>query len=154
MKAIFTLLCVSFVMIGCISGRKTAQEGRNGQGIQGFVREAIGNQMPSPDVPPSEPAGIKTTVYVFELTRLEQVEQEGNSPFYRKIKTRMIDKIESDSSGQFAISLAPGRYSLFTKVNDLYYANNFDGENHIAPVTVEEGKFTEVNILISARATY
>lgn len=124
------------------------------QGITGFVKEISGNQMPSPGVPPAEGVGIKTTIYVYELTNLSQVDRIGSSAFYNGIRTKFIRTVDSDSTGKFSLSLPPGRYSLFTRVDDKFYANLFDQENNIAPVTVEENRRSEVNITVSARATY
>lgn len=124
------------------------------QGIRGMVAEAVGNQMPSPDIKPSGPQPLSTTVYVFELTNMTQVQHKGGEPFYASIATRQIDSVQSDTEGRFALALAPGRYSLFTKVDGRWYANLFDGANNIQPVTVESGKVTETKIVISARAFY
>lgn len=124
------------------------------QGIEGVVREAKGNQMPSPDRAPAPPKGIGTTVYIYELTNVSQTQRVDVSPFYQNITTRFVDSVATDSSGHFAVSLPPGDYSLFTKVKELFYANNFDAQNNIAPVKVEEKKVAKVNILISADAVY
>ena len=52
------------------------------------------------------------------------------------------------------MSLPPGEYSLFTKKDALFYANNFDGNNHIAPVKVVPHKVTQVNVNIDYDAVY
>jgi hypothetical protein len=125
-----------------------------GQGLSGYIKEVIGNQMPSPDVQPGEPRGFKTTLYIYEPTNINQVETIGNSSFYSAIHTKLVTSVESDSLGYFITPLPAGTYSLFTKLDGKFYANSFDSQNNIAKTTVEENKLTKVNIVISARATF
>jgi hypothetical protein len=108
--------------------------------------------MPSPGVTQAAPKGIETTIYIYELTNLSQV--QGTAPFYKIIGAKFIQSITSDSLGHFAAELPPGSYSLFTKVDEQFYANSFDEKNNIAAVTVKENKVSEVNITISAKASY
>jgi hypothetical protein len=124
------------------------------QGIRGTVKEETGNRMPGPgrELPPAN--AVQTTVYVYEPTTPSQVDQVGGSPLYSAIKSRLIDSVVTDKDGNFELSLKPGNYSVFVKTNGRYFANSFDAKNNIAPVTVEVGKVSEVNIVINDRATY
>lgn len=124
------------------------------QGLSGYIKEIKGNQMPSPDIQPEEPKGVRTTVYIYEPTNISQVVRIGNSPFYNAIHTKLVKSVVSDSLGYFITPLPAGTYSLFTKVDGKFYANSFDAQNNIAPATVEENKLTKVNFVISARATF
>lgn len=124
------------------------------QGLSGYIKEVVGNQMPSPDIQPQEPKGVQTTLYIYELTNINQVVRIGNAPFYSAIHTKMIKSVVSDSLGYFITPLPTGTYSLFTKVDGKFYANSFDSQNNIVPATVEENKVTKVNFVISAKATY
>ena len=124
------------------------------QGIEGHIYRISGNQMPSPDLKPAEPAGIKTILYVFSLTNLSQVDRQGQSSFYYAVKTKLVKKTQSDSGGYFKVQLPPGKYSLFTKKGELYYANWFDGSNNIAPVEVTPGTFTRVTFKMDYDAFY
>ena len=124
------------------------------QGLSGYIKEVVGNQMPSPDIQPVEPKGVQTTLYIYESTNISQVERLGNSSFYNAVHTKLIKSVESDSLGYFITPLPVGAYSLFTKVDGKFYANSFDSRNNIAPTNVEENKLTKVNFVISARATY
>jgi hypothetical protein len=123
-------------------------------GLEGYIFRISGNRMPSPDAKLSPPKGVKTVLYIYELTSLSQVSKEGESAFYSNIHTRLVQTVTSDDNGYFLVSLPPGEYSLFTKKDALYYANNFDGSNHIAPVRVHTGKITQVNINIDYDAVY
>jgi hypothetical protein len=124
------------------------------QGVEGFVYRISGNQMPSPGIKPSMPNGIPTTVYVFELTNINQVSRLGQTAFYKSIKTKFVRKLESAADGHFSVQLPVGSYSFFTKKNDLFYANWFDTNNNIAPVTVMSGKMTAIKIRIDYDANY
>ena len=121
---------------------------RKKQGIKGTVLRVRGDQMPSPDITPSAPQPIQTTLYIFERTNLQQVDRQNSSTFYTAIHTKFIKEIRTDTKGRFKIRLDPGEYSVFTKKGDLYYANTFDQNNTIAPVKVVAARFTEIIIKI------
>jgi hypothetical protein len=124
------------------------------QGIEGYIYRISGNQMPSPDAKPSSPKGMKTILYIYQLTNLNQVQRQAQSPFYFSIRTKFITKVETDSNGYFKINLAPGRYSLFTKKDELFFANWFDKDNNIAPTEVLPGKFVKVEFRVDYDAVY
>jgi hypothetical protein len=128
--------------------------GYQDQGIEGYVFRISGNQMPSPDVKPNPPKGIKTTLYIFDLTNLVQVTRQAQSSFYSSVHTKLVKKIETDSTGYFKVELPAGRYSLFTKKGTLFFANWFDGNNNIAPVQVLPQKMTKVEFKIDYDAYY
>ncbi|WEK37116.1 MAG: hypothetical protein P0Y53_06350 [Candidatus Pseudobacter hemicellulosilyticus] len=137
-------LCSSFV---CIFGKKA--------GIKGYVYLVKGNQMPSPDLPPAPKKGIATTVYVYELTHIDQVTRSADqSTLYTAVNTKLVKAIQTDAKGYFKAKLPPGEYSLFIKKDNLYYANLSDGNNNIAPVKVEKGKFTELELKADYDAVY
>jgi hypothetical protein len=122
--------------------------------IDGYVFRISGNHMPSPDIKPAPPIPLSTTVYIYELTNLNQVQRDGSSAFYLSIKTKLIKKVQSDKIGHFKIFLPAGRYSLFTPKDTLFYANRFDKDNNIAPVEVLPGKITKVEVRVDYDATY
>ena len=123
-------------------------------GIEGYIFRISGNRMPSPDAKLSPPKGVKSVLYIYELTSFSQVTKVGESAFYSSIRTRLVRSISSDENGYFFASLPPGEYSLFTKKDALFYANNFDGDNHIAPVVVVAHQVTQVNVNIDYDAAY
>lgn len=124
----------------------------NRQGIKGHVYLVTGNQMPSPDVPPSKPRGMKTILYIYELTNISQVSREG--AFYKTISTKLIKEINTDESGYFKAKLKPGMYSLFVKKDDLLYSSVFDDKNNIHPVEVKKGVWAEEEFKANYGAVY
>ena len=124
------------------------------QGIEGMVIKVSGNQMPSPDIPRTPQKGFKTTLYIYELTNLSQVVKQNESAFYSTINSKFVIKVETKEDGKYKVSLPEGKYSLFVKKGELFYANIFDGEGNIAPVTIEKGKMTTVVTKVDYDAVY
>lgn len=124
------------------------------EGIEGYVYKVSGNQMPSPDIKRPAPKGIKTTIYIYELTNIKQVKSDNRSSLYSAISSKLVKTIESNSKGYFKASLPAGKYSVFTKEGDLFYANLFDQDNNIAPVEVLRKKRTKIEIKMDHGAVY
>jgi hypothetical protein len=122
------------------------------QGIRGQVVWKAGNQMPSPDRPPSQAKGVKREVWIYELTRQDQVTSDEG--FYGHFRTKRIRKVVTDSRGRFSAALPPGRYSVFTKEPKGLWANITDGDSNLYPVTVEKGKWTEIRFEINYAAAF
>jgi hypothetical protein len=123
------------------------------QGISGKVLWQSGNQMPSPDAPPSKGKGVQRTVYIYELTNGTQA-TTTDGVFHTNIQTNLVTQVVTDANGNFSVSLKPGRYSLFTNEEKGLYANLFDGDMNIFPVEVKEGQVTNVEFLINYNASY
>jgi hypothetical protein len=66
----------------------------------------------------------------------------------------MVSSVETDSTGAFKQALPTGTYSVFVQVNKQFYANSFDIRNNIFLVQVEEGKLTEIKIVVNNAASY
>jgi hypothetical protein len=124
------------------------------QGIKGKILWQSGNQMPSPDLPQgSGKRGVQRTVYVYELTNSSQT-QSSDGVFHTNIQTNLVTQVVTDADGNFAVSLKPGKYSLFTKEEKGLYANLFDGKMNIFPVEVKKGEVSTVEFLINYQASY
>jgi hypothetical protein len=152
MQVFLTIVCLSLTILSCNHSKNLTSANKLKQGISGFVKEVSGNQMPGPGRKLPEPTAVQTTIYIYEATSLSQVKGEG--PLYTSVLSRLVDSVASDEKGQFAVSLEPGNYSLFAKVDGKLFANVFDTKNNITPVTVEANKVSEVSILINDKATY
>ena len=123
------------------------------QGLRGNVYLVTGNQMPSPDAPRTGSTGMKTILYIYELTNTSQTDQEQGA-FYRAITTRLVKEVNTDENGYFKVKLKPGKYSLFVKKGSLFYSNIYDGQGNIHPVEVKKGDWTEVNFKADYDAAY
>jgi len=149
---------LSFLMFSALNGLMVFNSGIiencRHSGIKGRVYLERGNRMPSPDQTPAPPKGIKTTLYIYPLTNINEVEREGVSAFYKKIPKEPVKEIETKKDGSFKIKLPPGRYSLFVKKGDLFYSNSFDEKNNIHPVEVAKGKMTEDVFKVNYDAVY
>ena len=115
-----------------------------GQGIEGVVRVMSGNQMPASGIKRGPSRGVKTKVYVFELTNISQVVRRGSSSYYSSVHTRLVTVADTDSTGHFCVCLPEGRYSLFTRSGEWYFASRRDVDNNLAPAEVSKGKVTQV----------
>jgi len=153
-KIIFCLSGVFLIIVSCSPVQVNKSEPIINQGIEGFIYFISGNQMPSPNRKPALPKGIRTILYIYHLTNINQVIRQGQSVFYSFVNTKFITKAESDTTGYFKIHLDPGRYSLFTKKGSLFYASIFDKDNNIAPAEVFADKVTKVEVRIEYDATY
>ncbi|MFD2513119.1 carboxypeptidase-like regulatory domain-containing protein [Pontibacter locisalis] len=123
------------------------------QGIKGQVLWQAGNQMPSPDAPPSKGRGVQRTLYIYELTNSNQT-KTTDGVFHTNIQTNLVTQVVTDANGNFAVSLKPGKYSLFSKEEKGLFANLLDGEMNIYPVEVKKGQVTNVEFLINYQASY
>jgi len=153
-RILFWTFNIWFITTACSSSKINVVKSMPEQGIEGYVYWLAGNQMPSPDRKPSVPKGIRTTLYVYPLTNISQVTRQGHTPFYTAINTKLVSTVDTDSNGYFKLGLNPGKYSLFTKKADLFFANGFDKDNNIAPTEVLAGKMTKVDFTVDYDAVY
>lgn len=123
-------------------------------GIKGHIYTVSGNQMPGPGESARSPKPATTTLYIYELTNINEVTREGSSPFYNSISTRLIKEVTSDEKGYFRTKLPPGWYSLFVKKDQLFFSSQFDDKNNIHPVEVKKGRMTEIDFRINYDAVY
>jgi hypothetical protein len=65
-----------------------------------------------------------------------------------------ITEVESNESGVYSIQLSPGRYSVFIVEEDGLFANIFDGDGNVNPVTVKENEWTLLDVVVNYKAVY
>lgn len=124
------------------------------QGIKGTVTILTGNQMPKVGRPATTPKPYPTTVYFYEPTNLSQAIQINNSSLFLSISTKLVASIQTDANGVYLQALPAGKYSVFVKVRDNYFANLYDVQNNINIVNVEKGILTEHKIVVNNAAAY
>jgi len=146
-SSMLKLLLIS--LLGCTTGH--IQRPPGDQGIEGVVFSTGGNLMPAPNRKPSPPKdGIRAIIYIYELTNISRVDRVGQTPYYQAIHTRLIKQANTDDKGHFKVLLPAGRYSIFTKKGDLFYASRRDEKNNIAPAEVLPGKMTNVECSVES----
>ena len=92
-------------------------------------------------------------IYIFSAVKRKDVVSGGGS-FYKLINGDLVDRLKTKKDGKFQADLPPGKYSIFVMEQEGYFANIFDGENYISPVTVQANRFTEIKILVNYKAYY
>jgi len=154
MKTILHLALVISILFGCSLFQKSDAP----QGITGRIVWLEGNLMPTiGDKTYSNKASgipIQRTIWIYNAVKRSDT-NTGHSPlFYSEVHGKLIRKIKTDKNGFFRIKLNAGKYSVFVQEEAGLFANVFDGEGFINPVTVETGKFTDVVIKVNYKAVY
>jgi hypothetical protein len=153
----------NFLLIGAaatiIAACSVVNKNNQRQGIMGRILWLEGNLMPAiGDTTMAERmAGrpIQRTLFIHEPTTPDEtVKVQDSGMFYSKIHTRLVKRVRTDKTGIFRIELPSGKYSVFVLENNGFFANVFDGEGHINPVTVEACNFTEIEIKVNYMAFY
>lgn len=122
------------------------------QGVQGKILFWQGNFMCCPVTGTKKPAA--RTVFFHELTNLKQAVQIGYSSFFTDIRTRVVATTNSNRMGLYQVRLEPGRYSVFVKEGQRFYANGIDDDGNIQPVQVVAGSVCILDIDITYAAWF
>lgn len=127
------------------------------QGIIGQLYWMEGNQMPRIVEDGEEPVtqekiGIQRTVRIYELTRLDQLEQSNG--LFAAPPTTLVAEVTSDESGHFKVGLPPGKYSIFTVEENGLFASIFDQEMNVHPVEISEDEWMIINLTIDYKAYF
>ena len=128
------------------------------QGLAGQVLWLEGDLMPTINDSPEinrkrfkkEP--VQRVVHIYELTTMDEATADG--PFFKKIKTKKVESVETDKEGQFIVALPKGKYSVFVEEEDGLFASIFDGEGNINPVEIKENEITNIKIEVNYKAAY
>ncbi|WP_229311031.1 carboxypeptidase-like regulatory domain-containing protein [Larkinella soli] len=123
------------------------------QGICGTVVFKSGNLMPGPDRPQAKGKPVVREIRIYELTHKDQTEAADDG-FYSDVKTRLVKTATSGKDGRFCVRLPAGTYSVFVKEDKGLYANLFDGQNNINPVTVKKNRRTSLPFEITHQAVF
>ena len=122
------------------------------QGVYGIVLFWEGSFMP-PATGTKTP--VERMVLIYELTSsVHDIERVGNTPFYSKINTQLIDSVKSNSKGFFECSLPVGQYSIFVWEDSLLYSNRMDDHLNIFPFEIKKDSITELQFDITYRANF
>lgn len=122
------------------------------QGLAGYLLELKGNQMPAPGRPASKGRPVIREVYIYRPSKAANA--KGNGTLFSEIDTKLIAKTASDSNGYYQVKLAPGKYSVFIKEANQYYANETDGDGYISLVEIKAGELTKKDFKLTVNAVY
>lgn len=73
---------------------------------------------------------------------------------FTAISGKPLTEVESNKQGKYSIQLSPGRYSVFIVEEQGLFANIFDGEGNVQPVTVRENEWTRLDVEVNYKAVY
>lgn len=155
MSTILTFFLFTILAIGCQGSAKDNSQGdqESTQGVTGVLMVREGDFMPSPEENTPKRGTEKPAsgqVYVYQAV---SVANAGMGPYYNSLG-KPLHIVKTDKEGKFIQELPAGTYSLFIKTEQGLYANTFDGQGIVNPVTVEEGVMTEVKLVQDNQATY
>lgn len=126
------------------------------QGICGTVVVKQGNYMPSPDSPQPTPNGTpaEREVLIFPLLNLGQIDA-GDNGFINSVREmKPIKTVKSKKDGSYCVSLPVGRYTVVVREPKGLYANLFDSQSNINPVTVTKNRLSRNTLEISHQAVF
>ncbi len=138
MKPLLTYLFFALSTFSAIAQR---------QGVQGQLFWVNGNLTTETEKKHIPQHGMVREIFVYELATPSEVELEEG--LFVKVHTKLAARGFCKVDGSFKIKLEPGRYSIFVKEDKGLYANVFDNENHISPVTVLPRKYSWITISIN-----
>ncbi len=123
--------------------------------ISGKVVRISGNQMPSPDLPASDPGGWQTSVFFFPPLKAKDLPSMGKEGLYRKDGIAPVAVVRTDKNGVFRARLKPGMYSVLIARDSLsVFTNITDGAGMLNPVQVEKGARRKIRLEASWDALY
>lgn len=141
-----------FITVSCKT-QKTVNSKNIRQGVEGYIYELTGNQMPMKGKPAnSGKHGVKREIYAYRATTLQQV--QGSTPLFDKVNTTLVLKIMSDKDGHYEASLPIGSYSVFVKEDGKLFASETDGAGILNPITVTHNTITHRDITITVNAAF
>jgi hypothetical protein len=123
------------------------------QGVEGYIYELTGNQMPMKGKPTnSNKHGVKRDIYIYKATALQQT--QGKTPLFDQVNTPLVFKTISDRNGHYKANLPQGTYSVFVKEDGKFFAAETDGSGILNPVTVTSNTTTLRDITITVDAAF
>lgn len=102
--------------------------------------------------PKTIPKPIKRKIRIYPLTKFSDLKMEDG--LFTAISGKPLTEVESNKQGKYSIQLSPGRYSVFIVEEQGLFANIFDGEGNVQPVTVRENEWTRLDVEVNYKAVY
>lgn len=151
LPVLLAILCSAILLQNCKPYKP------EGQGITGTVTWLEGNQMPmatESGTPDSKSAAkpVKRSVRFYPLIKFSDLKIEDG--LYTAVAEKPLTEVETDENGRYSVQLSPGRYSVFVVEEGGLFANIFDGEGNVQPVTVKENEWTLLDITVNYKAVF
>lgn len=108
--------------------------------------------MPSPGRPQSNGRGVSRFIFIYEPSTVKNT--TGTGPVFIHVKTRLIARAKSDSTGYYAIKLPAGKYSVFIGDNKGFFAAQSNGQGILNPVEITERTVTNKDYKITIGASF
>ena len=123
------------------------------QGIEGFLREARGNQMGVSTKGNIKGHPLVSKIHVFKnLSSTDLLGLEGQ--WCKSVEQKPYLIIQTDNKGYFKQALKKGKYVVLVEAYDGFFIPSFDQFNQPSKVLVESKKYTSLNILVNSKAIY
>lgn len=123
------------------------------QGIWGQVTFWEGDFMP-----PGGSGTITPVVRVIDIhtptTEADALPLQSFGPLHDSLLTAQVGSTQSDEDGFYQIALDTGKFSVFVREGDAFFAGISDGDGHLQPVRVNSGVVTRLDINIDYLAAY
>jgi len=122
------------------------------QGIEGQITRVTGNQMPMKGRPAQKGKGIITDVFIYAATTVQQA--QGQMPLFTHISGKPVAQTKSNSTGHYKVALPAGKYSVFVKIGEQFFASETDGQGILNPVEVTTGQVVKRDVTVNIAAAY
>ena len=140
------------ILVLCSACFATQPQKEPVQGLSGYIYLVTGNQMPTIGRPQNKGRGVMRDIYIYQPATISQT--TGNSTLFTAVKTKLIAQTKSDSTGHYLVKLAAGKYSVFIKEGDQFFAAESDGTGAINPVEITLNTLTKKDFTINNNAAY
>ncbi len=139
----FIIGCIILTFFACANTR-ASQEKAN---FTGHIFEHRFNSMPMVDKPSSKGVPLSTTLYIYEPTRTNQIDDNlSGSPIVSEIKSRFVDSVHSDQTGKFRMYIKPGKYSVFIKYKNGYYIPYYSGIEWVSIIQINPNSLNTIDL--------
>ncbi len=123
--------------------------------FSGHIYEHKFNNMPLLDKPKAKGRPLETTLYIYEPTTTNQIEEGLQpGPIVSKINSTLVDSAHADKTGAYSLYLHPGRYSVFVKYENGYYVPFYSGKNWVSIIETKQNEKTELDIEVKVNSSY
>ena len=143
--------CFILIFFACSSTRLSQAKNN----FTGHIYEHKFNGMPMLDKPATKGAPLKTMLYIYEPTTIHQIEDGmhlGN--IITKINTTVVDSVQSDEMGAFALHLKAGKYSVFVKYENGYYVPFYAGMESVSVIEILPNQVTNLDIQVKGSSSF